>query len=60
MDVLRVDDRLTDEERMVRDTVHAFVTEKVAPHVAGWFEDGTFPPANWPPSWARSACSACI
>ncbi|MER7542711.1 acyl-CoA dehydrogenase family protein [Actinomadura sp.] len=43
MDVLRVDDRLTDEERMVRDTVRAFVAEKVAPHLAGWFEDGTFP-----------------
>lgn len=43
MDVLRVDDLLTDEERLVRDTVQAFVAEKVAPRVAGWFEDGTFP-----------------
>ncbi|MEU8800579.1 acyl-CoA dehydrogenase family protein [Spirillospora sp. NPDC048819] len=43
MDVLRVDDQLTDEERMVRDTVRAFVAERVAPGVAGWFEDGTFP-----------------
>lgn len=60
MDVLRVDDRLTDEERMVRDTVRAFVTEKVAPHVAAGSRTGRSPPANWPPSWARSACSACI
>ncbi|MFI6514937.1 acyl-CoA dehydrogenase family protein [Spirillospora sp. NPDC050679] len=43
MDVLRVDDQLTDEERMIRDTVRAFVAERVAPHVAGWFEQGTFP-----------------
>src|SRR5690606_20670692 len=43
MDVLRVDDQLTDEERMVRDTVRTFVAERVLPHVAGWFEDGVFP-----------------
>lgn len=43
MDVLRVDDQLTDEERMVRDTVRAFVAERVEPRVAGWFEDGTVP-----------------
>ncbi|WP_030177255.1 acyl-CoA dehydrogenase family protein [Spirillospora albida] len=43
MDVLRVDDRLTDEERLVRDTVRGFVAERIAPHLAGWFEDGTFP-----------------
>ncbi|WP_242909632.1 acyl-CoA dehydrogenase family protein [Actinomadura terrae] len=43
MDVLRVDDLLTGEERMVRDTVRAFAAERVVPHVAGWFEDGTFP-----------------
>ncbi|MGI8335819.1 acyl-CoA dehydrogenase family protein [Actinomadura scrupuli] len=43
MDVLRIDDRLTDEERMIRDTVRAFVTDKVDPHVADWFETGAFP-----------------
>ncbi|WP_067475117.1 acyl-CoA dehydrogenase family protein [Actinomadura hibisca] len=43
MDVLRVDDQLTDEERLVRDTVRAFVAERVAPHVAEWFEEGAFP-----------------
>ncbi|TDB88584.1 acyl-CoA dehydrogenase family protein [Actinomadura sp. 7K534] len=43
MDVLRIDDRLTDEERMVRDTVRTFVTERVVPHVPEWFEDGTVP-----------------
>ncbi|RAY11510.1 acyl-CoA dehydrogenase [Actinomadura craniellae] len=43
MDVLRVDDQLTDEERMVRDSVRALVAEKVAPYVADWFERGHFP-----------------
>ncbi|MEU8117897.1 acyl-CoA dehydrogenase family protein [Spirillospora sp. NPDC049024] len=53
MDVLRVDDRLTDEERMVRDTVRAFVAEKVAPHLATWFEDGTFPARELAPELGK-------
>ncbi|MGI5417703.1 acyl-CoA dehydrogenase family protein [Actinomadura luteofluorescens] len=53
MDVLRVDDRLTDEERMVRDTVRAFVAEKVTPHLAGWFEDGTFPARELAPELGK-------
>ncbi|WP_339156357.1 acyl-CoA dehydrogenase family protein [Actinomadura luteofluorescens] len=53
MDVLRVDDRLTDEERMVRDTVRAFVAEKVTPHLAGWFEDGTFPARDLAPELGK-------
>ncbi len=53
MDVLRVDDRLTDEERMVRDTVRAFVAEKVAPHLVGWFEDGTFPARELAPELGK-------
>ncbi|SNS79720.1 acyl-CoA dehydrogenase family protein [Actinomadura mexicana] len=53
MDVLRVDDRLTGEERMVRDTVRAFTAEKVAPHLASWFEDGTFPARELAPELGR-------
>ncbi|MEV4003088.1 acyl-CoA dehydrogenase family protein [Actinomadura sp. NPDC049753] len=53
MDVLRVDDRLTGEERMVRDTVRAFVAEKVAPHLAAWFEDGTFPARELAPELGK-------
>ncbi|MFA1537962.1 acyl-CoA dehydrogenase family protein [Actinomadura monticuli] len=53
MDVLRVDDRLTDEERMVRDTVRAFTAEKIAPRMAGWFEDGTFPARELAPELGR-------
>lgn len=53
MDVLRVDDRLTGEERMVCDTVRAFVAEKVAPHLADWFEAGTFPARELAPELGK-------
>ncbi|GAA1817338.1 acyl-CoA dehydrogenase family protein [Actinomadura chokoriensis] len=53
MDVLRVDDRLADEERMVRDTVRAFTAEKVMPHLAGWFEDGAFPARDLAPELGK-------
>ncbi len=43
MDVLRLDDRLSDEERMVRDSVRAFRTGSIDPYVADWFESGTLP-----------------
>jgi glutaryl-CoA dehydrogenase len=43
LDLLRVDDQLTPEERLVRDTVRAFATERVMPHIADWFEAGTLP-----------------
>jgi glutaryl-CoA dehydrogenase len=43
MDLLNIDDQLTDEERLLRDTVRAFTTERILPHVADWFEAGTLP-----------------
>jgi glutaryl-CoA dehydrogenase len=43
LDLLRIDDQLTAEERLVRDTVRAYVAEKVMPHIADWFEAGTLP-----------------
>jgi glutaryl-CoA dehydrogenase len=43
LDVLKIDDQLTQEERLVRDTVRAFAAEKVMPHIADWFEAGTLP-----------------
>jgi glutaryl-CoA dehydrogenase len=47
-DLLHIDDQLTDEERLIRDTVRAFTTDKVLPHVADWFEAGTLPPEIMP------------
>ncbi|GAA2728667.1 acyl-CoA dehydrogenase family protein [Actinocorallia aurantiaca] len=43
MDVLRLDDQLSDEERMVRDTVRAFRESSIDPYVGDWFESGTLP-----------------
>jgi glutaryl-CoA dehydrogenase len=42
-DLLQIDDQLTDEERLIRDTVRAFVSDRVLPEVADWFEAGTLP-----------------
>ena len=42
-DLLRLEDQLTEEERLVRDTVRDFAAERAAPHIADWFEAGTLP-----------------
>lgn len=42
-DPLQLDRLLTDEERMLRDTVRRFVTSRVLPGIEEWFEAGTFP-----------------
>jgi glutaryl-CoA dehydrogenase len=42
-DLLRIEDQLTEEERLVRDTVRDFAADRAAPHIADWFEAGTLP-----------------
>jgi len=42
-DFLGIDALLDDEERMIRDTVRAFVRDRVLPNVAEWFEEGILP-----------------
>lgn len=42
-DFYQLDDLLTEEERMVRDTVRDFVEEKYLPIVTEHFREGTFP-----------------
>ncbi len=42
-DLLRIEDQLSAEERLVRDTVRAFAADRVLPHIADWFEAGTLP-----------------
>src|ERR1700760_2642372 len=42
-DFLDIDHLLDDEERMIRDTVRAFVTDQVLPYVGDWFEEATIP-----------------
>lgn len=43
LDFLALDDLLSEEERLVRDTVRAFVGEKVLPIIDEHFRTGTFP-----------------
>ena len=43
IDLMNIDGQLNDEERLLRDTVRAFTTERILPHVADWFEAGTLP-----------------
>jgi glutaryl-CoA dehydrogenase len=42
-DFLGIDRQLSDEERDIRDTVRAFVSDRVLPNVGDWFEEGTIP-----------------
>jgi glutaryl-CoA dehydrogenase len=43
LDFLDLDRLLSEEERLIRDTTRSFVTDKVLPQIAGWFERGEFP-----------------
>jgi glutaryl-CoA dehydrogenase len=43
MDLLRFDDLLDDEQRLIQKTVRSFVQDKVKPHIADWFERGESP-----------------
>ncbi len=43
LDLLRVDQQLSPDEALVRDTVRAFTAERVMPHIADWFEAGMLP-----------------
>jgi glutaryl-CoA dehydrogenase len=43
IDFYRIDELLSDEERLVRDTVRRFVDERVMPIIDKHFEDATFP-----------------
>jgi glutaryl-CoA dehydrogenase len=42
-DLLRIDDELGEEERLVRDTVRQFAADRILPDVADWFEAGVLP-----------------
>jgi glutaryl-CoA dehydrogenase len=43
LDFLDIDALLNDEERMLRDTVRRFVSERVMPGIEKWFEAAEFP-----------------
>ena len=43
LDLLEIDRLLSDEERMIRDTVREWVRDRVLPGIEEWFERGEFP-----------------
>ncbi|MFZ0041337.1 MAG: acyl-CoA dehydrogenase family protein [Solirubrobacteraceae bacterium] len=43
LDFMRIDDLLSDEEVMIRDTVRSFVADQVLPYIGDWFEEGRIP-----------------
>ncbi|MGW5014833.1 acyl-CoA dehydrogenase family protein [Micromonospora chalcea] len=43
LDLLDIDASLSEEERQIRAVVRQLVTDRVRPHVAGWYEDGQVP-----------------
>ncbi|GAA3255153.1 acyl-CoA dehydrogenase family protein [Nonomuraea helvata] len=42
-DLLRLDDRLNADQRLIRDTVKSFVSDRILPNVGDWFENAVFP-----------------
>lgn len=49
-DLLRIDDSLTDDQRLIRDTTRSFVADNVLPHVGDWFEQAAFPARELAPA----------
>lgn len=41
--LIQADSLLTDDERLLRDTVADFATRELSPNITGWYEDGTLP-----------------
>jgi glutaryl-CoA dehydrogenase len=48
LDFLGLEQLLSDEERMIRDAVRQFVSERVLPGIEGWFERAEFPTEVFP------------
>src|SRR5258708_2847638 len=40
LDLLDLDDDLSEEDRLLRDTVRRFADDRLRPHIAEWFESG--------------------
>ncbi|HEX5147349.1 MAG TPA: acyl-CoA dehydrogenase family protein [Conexibacter sp.] len=53
LDFLGLDALLSDEERLIRDTVRAFVTERVTPFAGDWFEAATLPTGELAPALGK-------
>ena len=49
LDYYAIDGLLSEEERLIRDTIRAFVSEQVLPRIEKHFREGTFPKELIPP-----------
>ncbi|MFB9682279.1 acyl-CoA dehydrogenase family protein [Streptosporangium vulgare] len=49
-DLLRIDDTLSEEQRLIRDTVRGLVADRILPHVGDWFEEAAFPARELAPA----------
>ncbi|MQY19752.1 acyl-CoA dehydrogenase family protein [Nocardia macrotermitis] len=52
-ELFAIDSLLTDTERQIRATVRAFGEQRLRPHVAEWFEQGTFPARELAPELGK-------
>jgi glutaryl-CoA dehydrogenase len=52
-DFLGLDHLLSDEERDIRDTVRAFVADRIVPHVGDWFEAAEVPVGELAPALGK-------
>jgi glutaryl-CoA dehydrogenase len=43
LDLLDLDDDLTDEDRLLRDTIRKFADDRLRPNISEWFESGVLP-----------------
>ncbi len=46
IDFLDIDALLSEEEKLLRDTVRTYVQKEIVPHVGDWWEQGTLPQAQ--------------
>ena len=50
LDPLDLDGLLSDEDRLIAETVRRFATDRVLPHVEEWYEEGTLPTRELAPA----------
>src|SRR5918998_1154342 len=52
-ELFATDSLLSADEREIRDTVRDFAARKLRPHIADWFEAGTFPAREMAPELGK-------
>src|SRR4030095_14951470 len=43
IDLLNIDEHLSEEERGVRERVRSFVQQRIKPNIEGWYDEAIFP-----------------